>query len=58
MRLTSSPNSVITPRVGRTDIRMSRKSVVFPAPDGPERNWNECGSIEKVRSRRTSGPRP
>ena len=30
----------------------------LPAPDGPVRNWNECGSMRKLRSRRTSGPRP
>ena len=27
-------------------------------PDGPVRNWNEFGSMWKVRSRRTSGPSP
>jgi len=30
----------------------------LPAPDGPVRNWNECGSMRNDRSRRTSGPRP
>ena len=24
---------------------MSRKSVVLPAPDGPVKNWNDCGPI-------------
>ena len=55
---TSSPNSDTSPRVGFTESRISRSSVVLPAPDGPVRNWNERGSIEKVRSRRISGPMP
>jgi hypothetical protein len=25
----------------------SRSSEVLPAPTGPVRNWNECGSIRK-----------
>ena len=54
----SWPNSVTSPRVGRIERNSSRNSEDFPAPDGPVRNWNECGSIRKVRSRKTSGPRP
>ena len=51
-------NTVIRPRVGRSDRNNSRSSDVLPAPDGPVRNWNDCGSIWKLRSRRTSGPSP
>ncbi len=58
IRDTSSPNREISPRVGLTEIRISRSRVVLPAPEGPVRNWNEFGSMEKVRSRRTSGPMP
>ena len=54
----SWPNSVISPRVGRSARNSRRSSEVLPAPEGPVRNWNECGSIRKVRSRRTSGPTP
>ena len=55
---TSWPNMLIRPRVGRSDRNSSRSSEVLPAPDGPVRNWNECGSMWKLRSRRTSGPSP
>jgi hypothetical protein len=34
----SSPNSVISPRVGFSDNRMSLSRLVFPAPEGPVRN--------------------
>ena len=54
----SWPNRVISPRVGRSDRNSRRSSELLPAPEGPVRNWNECGSMRKVRSRRTSGPRP
>ena len=56
--VTSRPNTDTSPRVGFSDRNRSRSSEVLPAPDGPVRNWNECGSIEKVRSRSTSGPMP
>ena len=49
---------VISPRVGLSDRNSSRSSEVLPAPEGPVRNWKECGSMRNVRSRRTSGPRP
>ncbi len=32
---TFSPNTKISPREGLSDMKSSRKSVVFPAPDGP-----------------------
>ena len=38
----SCSNSVIRPRVGRSDRNSMRSSEVLPAPDGPVRNWNEC----------------
>ena len=41
MPTTSWPKREISPRVGFTDRRISRRSVVLPAPDGPVRNWNE-----------------
>ena len=41
---TSWPNSVISPRVGRIERNRSRSNEVLPAPEGPVRNWNECGS--------------
>ena len=50
--------TVISPRVGRSDRNSRRNSEVLPAPDGPVRNWNDCGSIWKLRSRRTSDPSP
>ncbi|WP_236020276.1 hypothetical protein [Brucella anthropi] len=33
-------------------------SDVFPAPEGPVKNWNERGGIWKLTSRRISGPIP
>ena len=33
-----------------------RSSDDLPAPDGPVRNWNECGASAKLTSRSTSGP--
>src|SRR5262245_4040955 len=54
----SWPNREISPRVGRCARNRRRRSEVLPAPEGPVRNWNECGSTLKVRSRRTSAPRP
>ena len=50
--------SVIRPRVGFSDSRMRRISVVLPAPDGPVKNWNECGSISKLMSFKISPPIP
>ena len=41
MRARSLPNTVISPRVGFSDMNSSRSSVVLPAPDGPLRNWKE-----------------
>src|SRR5262249_21034898 len=55
---TSWPNSVTSPRVGRSDRNSRRKSELLPAPDGPVMNWNDRASMRNVRSRRTSGPRP
>ena len=55
---TSWSNSEIKPRVGLSERYSSRSSEVLPAPEGPVRNWKECGSTLKERSRRTSGPRP
>ena len=54
----SLPNSVISPRVGRSVMNNRRSSVLLPAPDGPVRNWNDPRSMWKLRSRRTSGPSP
>ena len=45
MRETSLPKSVISPRVGFSERKSSRSSVVLPAPEGPVRNWNDRGSI-------------
>ena len=50
--------TVSRPRVGRSERNNSRSSDVLPAPEGPVRNWNDCGSISKLRSRSTSGPSP
>ena len=50
--------TVSRPRVGRSDRNNIRSSDVLPAPEGPVRNWNDCGSMLKLRSRRTSGPSP
>ncbi len=58
MPLTSSPNTETRPRLGRAESRIRRSSVVLPAPDGPVRNWNECGAMVKLMSLRTSGPTP
>jgi hypothetical protein len=58
MPATSSPNREIRPRVGFTESRIRRNSVVFPAPDGPVRNWNERAAIENERVAQTSGPMP
>ncbi len=55
---TSSPKIETVPRVGFTESRMRRSSVVLPAPEGPVRNWKECGAIRKLTSDSTSGPRP
>ena len=44
--------------IDRSDRNSSRSSEVFPAPDGPVRNWNECAGIMKDRSRKISGPSP
>src|SRR5262245_46821508 len=54
----SCPNTVIKPRVGFSDKNKRRSKEVLPAPDGPVRNWNECGSMRKLMSRKTSGPSP
>ena len=51
----SRSKTVIRPRVGFSDRKKSRMSVVLPAPDGPVRNWNDFGAIWNDRSRRTSG---
>ena len=47
----SSPKMRMTPRVGRNESSINRKSVVLPAPDGPVRNWKLCGAMLKFRSR-------
>ena len=48
----------MSPRVGFSDKKRRRRSVVLPAPEGPVRNWNELGSMPKETSFSTSGPIP
>jgi hypothetical protein len=48
----------MSPRVGLSDRRIKRNSVVLPVPEGPVTNWNELGAIEKEISLRISGPMP
>ena len=54
----SRPNRVMKPRVGRSARRIRRNRVVLPAPEGPVRNWKDCGAMSKLRSCRISAPIP
>src|SRR5579872_5652341 len=59
LRLAASrSNSVMRPRVGLSESSIRRIKVVLPAPEGPVRNWNDCGPTSKLISFRISAPMP